>query len=301
MVKMLVIADKYGQLGNRLFTYSHTIACAAQGKYTVLNPCFFEYSSFFEGSLGFPCAFPPSNNFQFRRAVDFILRNKAGVKLHDSLVKLMFYVISFSSRYSSILVNIDFDKHEFKGTELSEVIKRQPSNFIFAFLAGWKIRDKENIVKYADIIRDYFKPVAPFFENVKTLIYEVRKASDIIVGVHIRHGDYETFNNGIYYYSMTEYINLMKQMKALFPSQRVKFLVSSNEDLSTEDFGCLDVRVANGHLIEDMYALAKCDYILGPPSTYSMWASFYGEVPLYSVKNPLEALSLDKFEICIPD
>lgn len=39
-------------------------------------------------------------------------------------------------------------------------------------------------------------------------------------------------------------------------------------------------------IIEDMYSLAECDYIIGPPSTYTMWASFYGEVPLYMVDNP---------------
>jgi hypothetical protein len=29
-----------------------------------------------------------------------------------------------------------------------------------------------------------------------------------------------------------------------------------------------------------MYVLAACDLILGPPSTFSIWASYYGQVPL---------------------
>jgi hypothetical protein len=34
-----------------------------------------------------------------------------------------------------------------------------------------------------------------------------------------------------------------------------------------------------------MYALAQCDLILGPPSTFSQWASFYGQRPLCIVRD----------------
>jgi hypothetical protein len=43
-----------------------------------------------------------------------------------------------------------------------------------------------------------------------------------------------------------------------------------------------------GHFIEDLYALASCDYIIGPPSTFSQWASFYGNVPRYMVNYKAE-------------
>ncbi|HAX17707.1 MAG TPA: hypothetical protein DCY00_03825 [Actinobacteria bacterium] len=53
---------------------------------------------------------------------------------------------------------------------------------------------------------------------------------------------------------------------------------------------------SQNHFIEDLYSLALCDYIFGPPSTFSMWASFYGEVPLRFITNPDTDLSLDKFK-----
>jgi hypothetical protein len=42
----------------------------------------------------------------------------------------------------------------------------------------------------------------------------------------------------------------------------------------------LNVTWGSGHLVEDMYAFAGCDYLVGPPSTFTTWASFYGQVPL---------------------
>jgi len=41
--------------------------------------------------------------------------------------------------------------------------------------------------------------------------------------------------------------------------------------------------------------LSKCDYLLGPPSTFSMWASFIGDVPLRLIKGAEENIQMDQF------
>ncbi|MCW3058345.1 MAG: hypothetical protein JWQ02_166, partial [Capsulimonas sp.] len=46
-----------------------------------------------------------------------------------------------------------------------------------------------------------------------------------------------------------------------------------------------------------MYSLSECDYILGPPSTFTAWASFYGQKPLYKILEPEAAVSLDDFYV----
>jgi hypothetical protein len=50
-----------------------------------------------------------------------------------------------------------------------------------------------------------------------------------------------------------------------------------------------------GHVVQDMYALARCDYLLGPPSTFTIWSSFYGRVPLCHVESPDQELALASF------
>ncbi|MCS6783545.1 MAG: hypothetical protein NZ482_10320, partial [Gloeomargarita sp. SKYG98] len=68
-------------------------------------------------------------------------------------------------------------------------------------------------------------------------------------------------------------------------------------------FSGLPVHWGTGHIIEDLYGLAECDYLIATPSTYSGWASFYGQVPIYflpskdGVQDAISCLTLAQFEI----
>ena len=46
----------------------------------------------------------------------------------------------------------------------------------------------------------------------------------------------------------------------------------------------------------DLYGLAACDYIIGPPSTYSHWASFWGKGPLRPLDSSDLQLKLGDFK-----
>ena len=45
----------------------------------------------------------------------------------------------------------------------------------------------------------------------------------------------------------------------------------------------------------DLYALSRCDYIIGPPSTFSQWASYYGHVPLRFLRWKGDEISMSEF------
>jgi hypothetical protein len=47
----------------------------------------------------------------------------------------------------------------------------------------------------------------------------------------------------------------------------------------------------------DLYSLARCDYVFGPPSTYSQWASFYGNKPLLHVFDRDSQLLPERFGV----
>lgn len=72
----------------------------------------------------------------------------------------------------------------------------------------------------------------------------------------------------------------MHQIEHHFAPRHVTFLVCGDQ-LDQADWlvGGNVVRGA-GHAVEDMYAFAGCDCLAGPPSTFTGWASFYGNVPL---------------------
>jgi hypothetical protein len=106
-------------------------------------------------------------------------------------------------------------------------------------------------------------------------------ADCILCGIHIRLGDYQHHNSGSWFYSIEQYATKMREFCELFGNGKpVRFLVCSNETLHLDAFRGLTVTFGSGQFMEDLMTLGQCDYILGAPSTYSAWASFYGDVPL---------------------
>ena len=135
----------------------------------------------------------------------------------------------------------------------------------------------------------------PYEANVENLINKVRESCDLLVGVHIRRGDYKNYLGGKFYYEIDDYISVMQKTEKLHSDKRVGFLVCSNESQDKNKFSRFTVAFGTNHIIEDMYSLARCDYLLGPPSSYSRWACFYGDAKIYMIKDPNKDISLENF------
>lgn len=45
----------------------------------------------------------------------------------------------------------------------------------------------------------------------------------------------------------------------------------------------------------DLYSLSRCDYIIGPPSSFSRWASLMGHIPIYQIWNKNEEITEKSF------
>ena len=118
-----------------------------------------------------------------------------------------------------------------------------------------------------------------------------------MIGVHVRRNDYATFKGGRFFYSHEQYRRVMDRVEELFASEDVSFLVCSNEPVPRETFRGLNVSYGNGHEVDDLYALANCDRLIGPPSTYGKWASFYGSVPRYEIVEPGRPVSPESFHV----
>lgn len=175
---------------------------------------------------------------------------------------------------------------------------------VFHFLGfkkGWlTMGDTRYLIKTKNELQTIFLPRREITVKAEQLISGIRKTADIIVGVHIRHGDYKTFNGGRYYYTFGEFHKFMLQIQNMYKEKRVAFFISSNESFNVDIFnGCKCYRFGNepsGDIL-DLHTLSLCDLIIGPWSTYSRWASFIGEVPLCFIKNKDQVLSKDNFSI----
>jgi hypothetical protein len=162
---------------------------------------------------------------------------------------------------------------------------------------GWLFRDLKNVAKHSEQIRSFFRPAEKYARNVSGLVSAARQECDLLVGVHIRQGDYIRWLNGKYHFRTEEYVALMKRFAISLGTKRIRFMICSNVAQNLQAFDGLNYIMGSNHQLEDMYAFAQCDYLIGPPSTYTMWASFYGLVPLFTVNSINAKISPESFHI----
>lgn len=282
---MLVISAKSGQLGNRLLLFANFIAFAIENKLTVLNPAFEEYAEFFDSTnKDLLCRFPDS------------FLSIAGNKFLRKYYYIFNLYLAKTGKFNTIVIQREQTFSWSKSNTVNE-LKSGSLNFFqgWLFRDGWFVDDLPILRKHREKICTYFHPLNKYSINVDKLISNIRSQAEIIIGVHVRHGDYQQHHNGLYFYSIEEYIKVMKLAQELFPDKKLTFLICSNEQQNKNYFQEFSYVYGNNHIIEDMYSLAQCDYIIGPPSSYTMWASFYGEKPLYMIRDINKQLTVKDF------
>lgn len=279
---MVVIHQKTGRLANRLFTFSRFIANSIEYKYTLVNPTFDEYCEYFPSTR--------ENNFG---------KHPITVKLPSNIPYNVFYPLSMVRKFiKPVTHNYEYispSHGDHYDLNTPDFIHKASHKTVYAH--GWYFNDRTNLSKHASIIHSFFKPDTNISNSIQTYLSSIRSSFDILIGVHIRRGDYKTWKSGRYFYHNETYHFMMKQLQSVFEQKgkTVAFILCSNESVSTNDFPELNCFIPNGNLIVDLYTLAECDFIIGPPSTYSMWASYYGKTPLKHIHHPHEQLHPEQF------
>jgi hypothetical protein len=156
------------------------------------------------------------------------------------------------------------------------------------YMSGFKF-------KHQDLILKYFEPSTFIKYNGNSILKNIK--CDLLIGVHIRRGDYKNFKNGVYYYPDEFYVQILNKLVSIFNKKKITFLIVSNEKIDLQTFSEFDIVTSNGKFMsEDLYLLSKTNYIIGPPSTFSAWASLKNSIPISFInKNQLESLSLSNF------
>lgn len=269
---MIVISNKPGQLGNLLFIYAHFLAYGKEYDIRIVNPAFYGYRSYFASTAGFS-----------------FYRNKAIYTLCYLAARTLFR-LSFKTRLLNVMA---LDWGEEVDLEQAPELKSK-----LCFVQGWLYRSNRLFKKHDTTIRNFFTPGASLKKKLDLFFEEqFSDPAETIIGIHIRRGDYKSFEDGRYFYSVEDYRKIIRQLALLFKDRKPHFLVCSNEQIVFgDDLKDMTISFAPGHELLDMYALARCHYIAGPPSTYSMWASFYGSTPLYMIKDVTCAIAENDFQ-----
>lgn len=290
---MIIVANKPGQLGNMLYVYSNLIGRALESDLKLANTALDNYADLFPSTAGdLFCRFPPT---------------KSRIRATPRRRRVIYHLVHFAARIlSKLRLDLPFIRQITIPDWVTEINLGDP-HFLASvkpgqllLLRGWLFRDIPALQKHADAIRDFFRPQNEYLQNVDAVINRAREGVDILVGVHIRHGILYYANVRQYFYPTIRYAEMMDEIVRLFPDKRVGFLICSDWPQDPELFSRFRFTFGSNHLIEDMYAFARCDYLIGPPSTFTVWASFYGNVPLNVIRTPNQRQSIADFQVRLP-
>ena len=252
---MIILCKRYGNHANRLMQNVHLEVFCKENGIRFINADFDDMAPYFNGTE--PVRFAK------------VLRRLSRV---------------FPSRIMSSPHEIELDeiKDSFTGRGIH-------------FVNGFGYRSYNLIEKYHDFVAGKYS-VKEELKNkrLSDFINGQRAEGKVPVGVHIRRTDYKDYLNGIYYYSLDQYRQVITALRNLIGEDKACFILFSDEKVQIDLPNCTQ---SQGTWYQDLDSMSACDYLIGPPSTLSCWASYMGNVPLYFIKDMDRAIQLSDFHV----
>ena len=278
-----------GQLGNRLFQAAAFLAASMEMGFPLLNAALGPYAGFFPAlgrdffcrpGGGIPLS---SGRLLFCKMVDVL----TGRVARGAWAAVGVSVLDVAKTHDAGEVEYDLCARDFNA-----LLER--SRLVVA--KGWKFRAHEALrVRRREIV-GLFTPDVAIQSQVATRMAEVGSGADVVVGLHVRRGDYAGWLGGKYFYGLEEYAGWMSQANTLWPGRKVRFLICSNENVDELlRLPGVNASAGPGAAITDLSALAEGDFLIGPPSTFTLWASYYGGAPLNMLLEKDQQLHLSGF------
>ena len=204
---------------------------------------------------------------------------------HTSLTGFGWYLFAKYMAALRLLPTASF-KHRDCNREALERKMLRHRNIV---VSGWFVRYYDLFLKYRDEICELFTLDDQYTAPVKAKMQEAEQNSqdDILrLGVHIRRGDYAQWRDGQFFFSDEVYAAHINRFAEMHPDETLHVYLSTNDpSVNEEHFQKLCPKVCIHHLQgsapEDLFMLSECDYLIGPPSTFSMVAAMYRDIPLY--------------------
>ena len=255
----MIVNAMYGQLSNRIILNAHALATSFETKQDITLTSFNDIAKFYQ------CDNLSSNRIKIKKSFWWSFEERI--------------IVILNRIFSRIL-------HQNIGIDFSPKV-----------ITLWDYRDYENVEKHADKIRCFFQPKEELILETKEKWNEIKRSCDVIIGVYIRRGYYKTWCDGKYYYEDTVYEAVMKRLEKELNTKRVTFIIFSNEDIDINKFKVSsNVVCSKGNAIEDHWLMSMCDYLFGPPSTFTRWGAYMGKKPLAFIESSEEIISIKDFK-----
>ena len=260
---MIVANLPYGRLGNQLDLAAHLITiCEVYGKTISLQYLEGRADDFpyFDGS--------PMRVYPSRRRHGPWFEKIAARVINSLIQRRLISQIDFLTTNEWVY----FDDPAFSANP--ELVRLNRA--WLCTLKVWRLRSRTRIHDHRALIRQVFTPRLSILEAGRQSIASLD--CEVVIGVHIRWGDYKTAAPELYYDAAV---------------YRERMLEEGRDIEAFSDLTCV---FPKADAVTDLYALAQSDYLIAPSSTFSTWASYWGGVGLYTILNRHQPIvSLDDF------
>jgi len=94
------------------------------------------------------------------------------------------------------------------------------------------------------------------------------------IGIHIRRSDSRYWYGGAYFFSIEDYVRVIKSLHSSLHFTPHIFYIFASERIDPSAFEDLPIFYTEAEFQDDFIAMGTCDYIVGPPSTFATWSAF---------------------------
>ena len=169
------------------------------------------------------------------------------------------------------------------------------------FVDGWGFRVHDLTTKYQDLFIEKYSLKDTYYE--KNELYKrllgVNRDTTSVIGIHIRRRDYKNHQGGIYYFDDKVYQEYMNRISTEISNKLFKraiFIIFSDETTGFQENS--HTIISDNEWYVDHFLMSKCDFLIGPPSTFTIWASYIGKNKYYHIKDDSGEIDLNRFSYC---
>jgi hypothetical protein len=293
-----------GRLGNQLLRFAHLLAWAIENQPAVrlINLSFVPYAQGWEEWERHPgCSYPePITRLDFWARLFLRLPAFLRARLDWRIQRAIHRWADRANRTQSIVAEEDFEGGEIQLG--SSGFTKRMNVCELTYLAGWRIADWALVRKHESAIRALMRPSPSILIKARRTVEWLRSRADFLVALHIRRGDYRDFDGGRFFYDLAQYRDWIGQIAALELNSSIGLLVCGDEKLDEHllaDLRCpwiLSEGSVNcgGLPVTSLVEMSMTDLIVGPPSTFSVYAAFLGRVRMLPLEVPGQKLNLNQ-------
>jgi hypothetical protein len=164
------------------------------------------------------------------------------------------------------------------------------------FAGGWQFRAYDLVSKHSELLKDKYS-IKRTNDGYQAICERI-KEFDVVLGVHIRQGDFRTWQGGKYFYDYATYKRLIDEFIGYQNGKRTIVIYFSDKELDTSRLNCpVEYIVSKNKYYIDYKIMGKCNYLIGPPSTFTAWASFVYNVPYMHIEHADQRIKMNDFTI----